>query len=299
MGLRKSIGDVMRQLRYHNHKTQEEVAKDFGISRAEYLKIENGDRMAATDTLLKIANGFELSLIDFLKMVDYKGINSYINPENIAEDMKVVVYSGLELYFCGDKSLLKHPQKVTIIGKKSPTGYGIQASEHITKWFVEHGYIIVSGLEKGVDTVVQKTCLKHGGKSITIVNSGLGNIYPKENSVLANEIIESGGLILSRFNKNSPSQREYLFECRQIQGNLGKGVIIVESQLNSNEMKIGLSVIKTKGNLACVRPPRQQKGKTQGNSLLIKEHQDRVFVLTADTTPMFEAMLTGLSPSKK
>lgn len=292
MGLRQSIGKAIEELRKPkektpgrnigktHYKTQDEVAKASGISRTEFAKIEAGERMPSFSTLLKIAGGLEVSLIELLGKVDYDGINSYSNPEeNLEQHIKVEVSPTTSLYFRGDKALLKNKDRVTIIGKKNPTEFSIKACELVTKCYVEKGYIIVSGLEKGCDTIVQTTCIKHGGKSIAVLPSGLRNIHPKENEKLAEEIVKSGGLLLSNYSENSSPRPPYYYESRKIQVNLGMGTILIESHLNGNEMKAGLYAIKEKGKLVCVDTPSEFENRAKGNMMLLKEHGDKVLAL--------------------
>lgn len=281
MGLRNSIGKAIYELRTKKNKTQEEVANDGGISRTDFAKIEKGITTPSISTLLNIAQGLEVSLIELLEKVDYEGIRNYTNPENIIEKtLKVEIAPSEFLYFRGDKSLIKHPQRITIIGKKNPTEFAIKECELITKFLVEKGYVIVSGLEKGIDTVVQKTCLKYNGKAIAVIPSGLRNILPKENRGLAEEVVKSGGLLLSKYPENSSSRPPYYLDSRKIQVNLGKVVIIVESQLNGNEMEAGLYTLKQKKKLFCVDTPEKYWSRAKGNIILIREHDEKVLVLS-------------------
>jgi len=281
MGLRKSIGKTILELRKAKKKTQEEVARDGGLSRAEFAQIENGNKRAYLDTILKVAKGLEISLIGLLEKVDFDGISNFSNPEqDLEQHIKVQVSPTVSLYYRGDKTLLKNKKRVAIIGKKNPTEYGIKACELVTKWHIEHGYIIVSGLEKGCDTVVQNTCLKQGGHSICVISSGLRNIHPKENSKLADELVKSGGLLLSNHSENSSPRPPYYFESRKIQEDLGMRTILIESQLDGNEMKAGLYAIKEKKKLGCMDTPEKYWNSAKGNIILIREHEDNVLVLT-------------------
>lgn len=58
---------------------------------------------------------------------------------------------------------------------------------------------IVSGLAEGCDTLAHKFALKTGRKTVAMLGSGLGNIYPSSNRVLASEIIQNGGLIMTPY----------------------------------------------------------------------------------------------------
>lgn len=78
LSLRKNIG-----------KTQEEVAKELGITRATYANYEAGKTQPDFDILLKIANYFNVSL-DYLCDHPYNNQVGYI-PEEKKELVKKIL----------------------------------------------------------------------------------------------------------------------------------------------------------------------------------------------------------------
>ena len=64
------------------------------------------------------------------------------------------------------------------------------------------GYVIVSGLAKGIDTAAHQGALEVGAKTIAVLGTALNQIYPAENRSLADRIAcDSGALVteLSRW----------------------------------------------------------------------------------------------------
>ena len=57
----------------------------------------------------------------------------------------------------------------------------------------ENGLIIVSGMAYGVDGVAHKACIEAGGKTIAVLGNGVDQAYPRENTKLYEEILESSG----------------------------------------------------------------------------------------------------------
>ena len=283
------IGDYISEIRQKLGLTQEDMARVSGVSRQHYINVERGRKRVSIDIVLKIANGLGLSLIGLLEKVELDGVKSFINPHEIDDNKKIMINQEMSLYYQGDGTLLKSPKRVIIIGKKKPTEYGLKVCKLVTKWFVNQGYVIVSGFEEGIDTTIHNTCQEFGGKSIAVLNSGLRNILPKSNKELADRIIQNGGLLLSEYPAITSSKLSHSMDSRKIQMKLGQGVIIIESQLGSNEMNIGLKAIKDKGLIACVRAPKEYLNKTKGNVSLIDNH--KVFVLRDNTLPAFEKML--------
>ena len=84
---------------------------------------------------------------------------------------------------------------LAVVGTRRPTVYGRQVTEEIVAELVRSKIPIVSGLAKGIDSVVHQSALLAGGRSIAVFGSGLDIVYPAENASLARRIIEQGALV--------------------------------------------------------------------------------------------------------
>ena len=54
------------------------------------------------------------------------------------------------------------------------------------------GYVVVSGLALGCDSIAHKTCVETGGKTIAVLPTSCDNIQPSSNKLLAEKIVQSG-----------------------------------------------------------------------------------------------------------
>ena len=142
------------------------------------------------------------------------------------------------LYTLGDVRLLrKSPvfrQRVAIIGSRKPDDDGIDAAYRMGCYHSSE--IVVSGLALGIDTAAHKGCLESGGKTIAVVGSGLDSIYPKENTKLQKDIIQSGGLILSEQPEGIKASPRTLIARTRIQMAIADKVIVVECERESGTM---------------------------------------------------------------
>lgn len=296
MGLRSTIGRSIHLLRMEKKKTQEEVSKEGGISRKHFADIEKGVKMVSVDILLKIARGLEISLIDLLNRVEYEGIKSFAKPESLLPQMiELKTEAKNSLYYQGEVLLVDSPKRITIIGTKTPSEIGIIACKEITKWFVERDYVIVSGLAKGIDTVVHQTCLENNGKAISVLPSGIRNIFPPENSDLAEKIVKSGGLLLTEYPDHSSPKPKYYEDSNKILASLGLGVIVIEPQVGCVTWETALYTLKHKKHLACIvtNHKRTNNYKMRGTSQLIKEHKE-VFIMYFDNLNEFEGKINSV-----
>src|SRR6185295_12728686 len=77
---------------------------------------------------------------------------------------------GPVLWFSGSIDLLKLPL-VSIVGKRDSSPEGELWARQITKFLVNRGFCIVSGLAKGIDAVAHSTALDLRGKTIAILGT--------------------------------------------------------------------------------------------------------------------------------
>ncbi|EAD1199026.1 helix-turn-helix transcriptional regulator [Listeria monocytogenes] len=88
------FGNRLKQLRKNNNKTQEDISKILGISRGAYSHIENGRNEPDMETIVKLANIFEVST-DYLLGKSTNGlvdiIAAHIDAEASEEDIKEIL----------------------------------------------------------------------------------------------------------------------------------------------------------------------------------------------------------------
>jgi DNA processing protein len=92
-----------------------------------------------------------------------------------------------------------------------------------------HGLVIVSGMARGVDTQAHKGALEGKGKTIAVWGTGIDVPYPRDNKKLSEQIIESGGAIVSEFAVGTfAAPQNFPIRNRIISG-LAIGVLVVEA----------------------------------------------------------------------
>lgn len=118
---------------------------------------------------------------------------------------------------------------VAVVGTRSPTSYGKEATRHIVSELAAHGVTIVSGLAMGIDSVAHATALEAiGGRTLAVFGNGLDRIYPERNRNLAEQIIHNGALISDYPLGTRPSAANFPPRNRIISG-LTLGTLVVEA----------------------------------------------------------------------
>lgn len=102
------------------------------------------------------------------------------------------------IYIIGRKDIL-NDTNIAIVGSREATEYGKNVSKEFASKISAKGFNIVSGLARGIDSFAHIGALKENGKTIAVLGNGLDTIFPKENIKLAEQIINSGGCIISEY----------------------------------------------------------------------------------------------------
>ena len=123
-----------------------------------------------------------------------------------------------------------------VVGTRKLTSYGKEVAQNIVTGLVQSGFIIVSGLALGIDSVAHQATLDSGGKTIAVLGTPLNQIYPPENSKLAQSILDNDGLIISEYPSGYPGLRvNFALRDRLISG-LSKGVLVIEAPEKSGAL---------------------------------------------------------------
>lgn len=131
------------------------------------------------------------------------------------------------LWLRGDASLLSR-HSIAVVGTRHPTPYGTGMAEMLARDLSVHGLLIVSGMARGVDTAAHKGALAAKKPTLAVWGTGVDVIYPKENKPLAEQIIGTGGAIISEMPLGTfPAPQNFPKRNRILSG-LSVGVLVVE-----------------------------------------------------------------------
>lgn len=138
------------------------------------------------------------------------------------------------IYVKGNQGLLNQSKLTAVIGTRKPQATTIKQGQRLTKYLVSRNHVIVAGLALGCDTIAHKTCLQNQGQTIAVLAHGLAQkVYPSENTELAQEIIQNGGLLLTTYPPMTKVAPFRLAERDQWQSGLSDKVIVLETNENS------------------------------------------------------------------
>lgn len=104
------------------------------------------------------------------------------------------------LYCKGNTEALNQDKSVAIIGTRNPTDFGARMGRRLAQILAEDGYVIVSGLASGCDSVGHEGALDAGGMTVAVLPTPLDKpVYPRKNQDLARRILENNGALISEY----------------------------------------------------------------------------------------------------
>jgi len=206
-------------------------------------------------------------------------------------------------------ALAPNPTKsVAIIGTRQPTQHGEVIARRVTEFFVEQQWSVVSGLALGCDALAHRAALEAGGHTVAVLAHGLQTIAPSQHRKLADEILESGGALISEYRFGQGVLPQQFVKRDRTQAGLAQGVVMIQSDVKGGSLHASRASLDYGRWLAVPLPTptdrRNEEPKVQANLLLaeggeveraglLKCHQSRlnelIILKTKDDYPQMIA----------
>jgi DNA processing protein len=127
---------------------------------------------------------------------------------------------------------------IAAVGTRKITTYGRSVIPNLLGPLIDAGIILVSGLAYGVDAAVHTEVLHRRRPTVAVLGSGIDDktLYPKEHALLAADILDAGGCILSEYPPGTPGYKQNFVARNRIIAGLSVGTIIIECDLKSGSL---------------------------------------------------------------
>ncbi len=136
------------------------------------------------------------------------------------------------LWAIGNTDLLKRPM-VAMVGARGASSLGTRMARKLAADLADAGYVVVSGLARGIDTAAHLAALDGG--TIAVQAGGVNVVYPKENAGLSDDIGRKG-LRLSEIAIGVQPQARHFPRRNRIISGLAKAVVIIEAAARSGSL---------------------------------------------------------------
>jgi DNA processing protein len=136
------------------------------------------------------------------------------------------------LFVAGKSDLLQQPT-CAIVGSRNSSANGKRFARDVAGALGQSGWIIASGLARGIDTAAHEASLDQG--TIAVIATGLDVIYPPENSALHAQIA-SDGCVVSEMPPGTQPRADLFPRRNRIIAGLAAGVVVIEAAMRSGSL---------------------------------------------------------------
>jgi DNA processing protein len=157
---------------------------------------------------------------------------------------------------------------VAIVGSRNASASGAKFARQIAASLGERGYVIASGLARGIDAAAHQASLATG--TVAVLAGGLDRVYPPENVDLAEAIVARGGATISEMPMGwEPRARDFPRRNRIVSG-VALGVVVVEAAARSGSL-ITARYAGEQGRLVFAVPGSPMDPRAEGANRLIRD----------------------------
>jgi DNA processing protein len=124
---------------------------------------------------------------------------------------------------------------IGIVGGRDCTAQGEATARRLGYEVGCAGFVVVSGLARGIDAAAHRGALEAGGRTVAVIGCGPDIVYPEANSRLRRAILEKGMLLGEQKPGTPPLKQNFPARNRLISG-LSAGVVVVEARRRSGSL---------------------------------------------------------------
>lgn len=158
------------------------------------------------------------------------------------------------IFVQGNINLLRE-KSITIVGTRKPTSDGEFIARYLGACFAEWGAPTVSGLAAGIDQLAHEHSLRAGVPTIAILGTGILEQYPKAGAPLREQILATGGAVVSEYLPGISYSAENFVQRNRLQAALGEILIPAEWQRRSGTAHTVRFATALRRPIACPRLP--------------------------------------------
>lgn len=174
---------------------------------------------------------------------------------------------------------------VAVVGSRNASLSGKKLTRQFATALADAGYVITSGMARGIDTQAHLAALKQG--TIAVFAGGIDRIYPPENQQLAQDIVSTGGTLLTEMPPGWQPRAQDFPRRNRIVAGIALGLLVVEAARRSGSL-ISARLANEMGRQVFAIPGSPLDPRSEGANALIK--QGAQLVTSADD------ILTALEP---
>jgi DNA processing protein len=140
--------------------------------------------------------------------------------------LKQIPDPPLFLFYQG---ILPQVPGIAIVGSRKMSAYGSKSIEYLLQDLAKQQVPLVSGLAYGVDAETHRFALKQNCPTVAVLGSSLDLIRPVHHDLLAQEIVDEGGCLISEFKKGTDASKGTFPRRNRIIAGLCPVTLVIEA----------------------------------------------------------------------
>lgn len=229
LNLLPQVGPVRVRKLLRHFGTPERIltAKSSEILQVQGIGLELAEAIAGWES--------QVNLDAELKKISTRGLTLLTQEDELYPPLLKEIHDPpLVLYVWGELTKRDH-HAIGVVGSRQATPYGLNATKKLSFQIAYAGYTVVSGLARGIDTTAHEAALAAKGRTVAVIGSGIGKLYPPENMALAERIAQNGA-VLSEYPVDRPADKQTFPYRNRIVAGWSTGVVVVEAPLRSGSL---------------------------------------------------------------
>jgi len=264
----------LRTLVTHFH-TPEDVLK---ASARELISVPGIDKKLAHN-ILHHSDG-EKFADDQLKRLNKLGARIVTIWDKDYPDLLRKIYDPPAFFYLLGNLQENDKRSLAIVGTRHPSTYGQSCTDHLVRDLANRSITLVSGLARGIDTIVHVSALRYRTRTLAVIGSGLDVPYPPENKKLMEQITDSGAII-SEFPMGSKPDAPNFPRRNRIISGLSLGIIVIESDEDGGAMITASTALDQNREVFAI-PGNITEKKSFGPNKLIRDGRAKLILNAQD-----------------
>ncbi len=218
-----------------------------------------------------------------LKFIEENNIKvAFYLDDNYPQRLLNCPDSPTTLYYKGDINF-NASRLLSVVGTRNATDYGKENCDKIIKALSSHSEktVIVSGLAYGIDICAHKAAMKYNLPTVAVVGHGFHLMYPALHRKYAEEIIRSGGGMLTEFTSKSVIDPRHFVRRNRIVAGMSDATLVMESARKGGSLTTA-EIANSYNRDVLAFPGRAGDTYSQGCNHLIKTNQAHLIESVAD-----------------
>lgn len=167
------------------------------------------------------------------------------------------------------RGILPAEPGVAIVGSRAASSYGLRIAETFGRAVARAGWVVVSGLARGIDGAAHRGVVGNG-TGVAVLGSGPDVWYPAEHRPLAETLVAEGGAVVTEYPPGTVPEGWRFPPRNRIISGLSAAVLVVEASVKGGALITARTALE-QGRAVFVVPGDIDRETSRGANLLIRD----------------------------